>query len=325
MPRRYLNELTDGDAVDETFLLADKQLRANRNANLYLLATLRDKTGVMSGLMWNVSEEGLAHVNAGDFVRVKGKVQLYQGLLQMIVTHIHPIPVDGLDPLDFHPESGADVERLLGRMREILLSIDDPPLRTLMECFLTDEALLDDFCKAPAGVKTHHAYHGGLLEHVVNILETAWRIADLYPKIDANLLLAGIFLHDLGKVREMSYDTTFLYTDEGQLLGHLVIGVELLTRKIAEVERLTGQPFPQETALRLKHMIVSHHGSYEFGSPRLPMTPEAIALHHLDNLDAKVHEFTRSIEDDPNPQSNWTPYSPRLERKLYKGEKTSEA
>ena len=176
-----------------------------------------------------------------------------------------------------------------------------------------------DFCRAPAGVKAHHAYHGGLLEHVVNILETAHRIADLYPKLDVDLLLAGIFLHDIGKIREMSYDTTFVYTDEGQLLGHLILAVEMLDKKIEEVSRMTAEPFPEEIALRLKHMILSHHGTYEFGSPKLPMTPEAVALHHLDNLDAKVHEFTRSIEDDPNAQSNWTPYSPRLTRKLFKG------
>ena len=323
MVRRYLNQLADGEAVDEIFLLADQQLRANRNANRYLLAPLRDKTGVISGLMWNVSEDGLSHINAGEYVRVRGKVQLYQGMLQVIVTSIQPIPAEGLDPADFRPETSAEVEKLLARMREILLSMDQPHLRMLMDCFLADESVMDAFCRAPAGVKAHHAYHGGLLEHVVNILETAWRIADLYPRLDMNLLLAGIFLHDLGKVREMSCDPTFLYTDEGQLLGHMVIGVEMLTEKIGQVERLAGEAFPQETALRLKHMIISHHGSYEFGSPRLPMTPEAIALHHLDNLDAKVHEFTRSIEDDPNAQSNWTPYSPRLDRKLFKGERVA--
>jgi 3'-5' exoribonuclease len=189
-----------------------------------------------------------------------------------------------------------------------------------MECFLADEALMHDFVQAPAGIKAHHAYHGGLLEHVLNILETADRIEELYPKVDFDLLRAGIFLHDIGKIREMSYETTLGYTDEGQLLGHLTIAIEMLDDKIADVVRLTGEPFPKELALRLKHMILSHHGTYEFGSPRLPMTPEAIALHHLDNLDAKVHEFARSIQDDPNSGSNWTPYSPRLDRKLFKGE-----
>jgi 3'-5' exoribonuclease len=321
MSRQFVNLLRDGDAVDEVYLLADKQLRANRNANLYLLAQLRDRSGVISGLMWNVVEESMAPVQAGDFVRAKGKVQLYQGGLQIILTHVQPVPPGSFDLVDFEQSATESVEKMMSRLREILLAIDDPPLRTLMECFLVDDALMNAFSTAPAGVKTHHAYRGGLLEHVLNILETAVRIADLYPSIDLNLLLAGIFLHDLGKVREMSYDASFLYTDEGQLLGHILIAIEILNEKIKQVGEQTGEPFPEETALRLKHMIASHHGEYAFGSPKLPMTPEAIALCHLDNLDAKVHEFSRAIEDDPNGQSNWTPFSPRLDRKLYKGER----
>ena len=324
MSRQYLSALKDGDSVEEIFLLADKQLRANRNGNLYLLASLRDKTGLMSGLMWNVVEETVAHFNAGDFVKVKGRVQIHQGGLQMIVTQIHPVPPEGLDVDDFQPTATQDVERLMTRLREILLAIETPSLRTLMECFLIDEPLMQAFSRAPAGVKTHHAYHGGLLEHVLNILEAAYRIADLYPQIDRDLLLAGVFLHDIGKTREMSYETNFVYTDEGQLLGHLVIAVEMLTEKIKQVAELTGEPFPEETALRLKHMIASHHGSYEFGSPRLPMTPEAVALHHLDNLDAKVLEFSQTIEDDPNSQSHWTPFNARLGRKLFKGARGDE-
>jgi len=322
MPRRYVNQLSDGESVEEIFLLADKQLRANRNASLYLLANLRDRTGMINGLMWNMTETAAAPLNPGDFVKVKGKVQLYQGALQMILTHIYPISCEGIDTADFHATTSKNVEQMLARLKEILLSIREPNLRQLMECFLADNEIMRDVALAPAGIKAHHAYHGGLLEHVVNILETAQRIEDLYPRIDFNLLKAGIFLHDLGKIREMSYATTFSYTDEGQLLGHLTIAIELLDAKIAEVTRITDRPFPKETALRLKHMILSHHGAYEFGSPKLPMTPEAIALHHLDNLDAKVHEFARSIQDDPNSGSNWTPYSPRLDRKLFKGEST---
>jgi 3'-5' exoribonuclease len=320
MARRYIQEYRDGDSIDEIFLLADKQLRANRNANLYLLATLRDKSGQMNGLMWNVTEDSTTHIRAGEFVRVRGKVQLYQGSLQMILTEVRPVPPDGLDPEDFHPGAAVDVDSLLPRLKQFLLSVEPPALRTLMECFLIDDAFMHALCRAPAGVRAHHAYHGGLLEHVVNMLEVAHRIADLYPSLDIDLLLAGIFLHDIGKVRELGYDTALVYTDEGQLIGHLMIGVEMLDEKIAEAERLSGEPFPTETALRLKHMIVSHHGRPEYGAVKVPMTPEAIALHHLDSLDAKVHEFTRFIEDDPNAGSPWTPYLTRLDRKLYKGE-----
>lgn len=320
MARQFLKELKDGDSVDEIYLLSEKQLRANRQANLFLLATLRDRTGQVSGLMWNITEDSVADVQAGDYVKVRGKMQLFQGNMQMILTHIRPVPAEQMNPEDFEQRPNADVEALLKRLRELLLSIEIPQLRTLMECFLIDNALMDDLAKAAAGVKTHHAYRGGLLEHVVNMLETAKRIRDLYPAVNFDILLAGIFLHDLGKVREMSLDNAFVYTDEGQLLGHLIIGIEMLSEKIAEVERLTNETFPDELALRLKHMIASHHGSYEHGAVRLPMTPEAIALHHLDNLDAKVHEFARTIADDPNTGSTWTPFLQRIDRKLFKGQ-----
>ncbi|MFN0197742.1 MAG: 3'-5' exoribonuclease YhaM family protein [Planctomycetaceae bacterium] len=321
MTRQFVNELTDAQPVDEIYLLSDKQLRANRNASLYLSVDLRDRTGLINARMWNVTEESVAHIHLGDLVRVRGKVQLFQGTLQLILNYINSIERDGYDLEEFLPQSSRNTDQQLQQLREILLSIDDVMLRTLMECFLADEQILHGLSQAPAGVKTHHAYHGGLLEHVVNILQASQRIADLYPQINHNVLLVGIFLHDIGKIRELDYTSGFVYTDAGQLLGHLILGIEMLNDKIAEVEKQLGTEFPTELALRLKHMILSHHGSYEFGSPKLPMTPEAIALHHLDNLDAKVHEFSQTITEDPNPQSHWTPFSNRLDRKLFKGSK----
>src|SRR5207244_1101499 len=192
-------------------------------------------------------------------------------------------------------------------------------LRALAECFLMDEQFIRDFRQVPAGVRNHHAYLGGLLEHVVTLLDGAERVLPLYPGIDRDLLLMGIFLHDVGKVRELSYQRVFAYTDEGQLVGHLVIGVEMLNEKVVKVPDLTGVSFPIELLLRLKHMILSHHGTYEFGSPKLPMTPEAIALHYLDNFDAKVHSFTRDIRGDQNQESAWTPFNQSLQRRLFKG------
>ena len=168
----------------------------------------------------------------------------------MILTHIQPVPCEGIDPAEFRATTGKNIEQMLVRFKEILLAIDEPHLHALVECFLADEEMMRDFSMAPAGIKAHHAYHGGLLEHVLNILETANRIEDLYPRIDFNLLKVGIFLHDLGKIREMSYATAFAYTDEGQLLGHLTIAVELLDAKIAEVVGIMGEPFPKEMALR---------------------------------------------------------------------------
>jgi 3'-5' exoribonuclease len=319
MPRRFINTLSDGETVEEIFLIAEKQMRANRNAALYLLVELRDKTGSIGARMWNVTEEAVANVNAGDYVFVKGKVQLYQGALQMIISQVQPVPAERLDPSDFIKQSQRDVGQLTTRLREILQTITDPHIRALLDCFLIDESFMTAFTTAPAGMKAHHAFQGGLVEHVVNMLEIASRIHDLLNGVDRSLLLAGIFLHDLGKIRELNFESGCTYTDEGQLLGHLVIAVEMLTAKIAQTEKLLGEAFPVETALRLKHVILSHHGTYEFGSPKLPMTPEAIAVHLIDNLDAKVHEFARDIADDPNQQSSFTPFNARLDRKLFKG------
>lgn len=315
-----MKELRDGDSVNDVFLLADKQLRANRNANLYLLATLRDKTGVISGLMWNVTEELVQDVGIGDIVRVRGKVQVYQGGLQMIVAQIDPAPSSTYDLEDFRIEPQANAGPLLSRLRELLKSLQDPQLQALADCFMDDESLVNDLCIAPAGVKAHHAYHGGLIEHIVAMAEVADRICQLYPELNRDLLLLGVLLHDLGKIRELSWDPALAYTDEGQLLGHMNIANEILNEKLTELKvRLDGSEISAESVLRLKHMILSHHGTLEFGSARVPMTPEAVALHLIDNLDAKLHEFSRAIQDDMNGDSAWTPYSPRIERRLFKG------
>jgi 3'-5' exoribonuclease len=319
MQRQNVNDLGDGQSVDEVYLLTDKQLRANRNAETYLLAQLRDVSGQISGLLWNVREDVAAQVNAGELVRIRGRVQLYQGNLQIILTNIGPAHEGEFDPADFMPAGGADTEKLTERLNEILRGIADPSILALAIAFLDDAELMSQLSRSPAGVRLHHAWHGGLLEHVVNVLETANRIVDLYPTVDFDLLKIGIFLHDIGKVRELEYDSTFSYTHEGQLVGHLVQGVEMLNDRVRELESATGQPFPTETLLRIKHMIVSHHGTYEFGSPKLPMTPEAIALHYLDNLDAKINEFQSLIESDPNSDSIWTPYNSNLQRKIFKG------
>jgi 3'-5' exoribonuclease len=319
MPRRYVQELKDGDLVEEVYLVADKQLRANRNAALYLSLDLRDKTGVINARMWNVTEQTAAPIQTGGFVKVRGKVQLFQGVLQMIASHVEPVLADGLDAQEFQPQPLQNVEQLRTRLAEALSEVQDPRLNALMASFLSDDALMDELAKAPAGVKAHHAYHGGLLEHIVTLMDVARKVCEVYPELNADLMRCGVFLHDLGKIRELTGDAGLQYTDEGQLLGHLIIGVEMLSEKIRAVSAARNEPFPSELEWRLKHMILSHHGSYEFGSPKLPMTPEAVALHLIDNLDAKIYEFTRAIEEDPNSASHWTLFIPRLDRKIFKG------
>jgi 3'-5' exoribonuclease len=319
MSRQFVQHMADGQTIEEIYLVADKQLRANRNGNLYLQVDLHDRTGSINARLWNAGENLFRSFETGDFLRVKGKVQLFQGALQMILSHIESVPGDNVDLADFLPHTEHDISKLLERLHGTLRRMSNPHLRALVESFFMDDDFMRGFCRAPAGVRNHHAYIGGLLEHVVCLLDLADRVAPLYPELDRDLLLAGVFLHDVGKVRELSYSRAFIYSDEGQLIGHLVIGVEMLNEKAAKVPELTGEPFPPELLLRLKHMILSHHGTYEFGSPRLPMTPEAIALHSLDNFDAKVHSFTREIREDRNAASAWTPFNQALQRRLFKG------
>jgi 3'-5' exoribonuclease len=319
MSRSYVNLLSNGDSIDEIYLVADKQLRANKQGNLYLQLELRDKTGAVGARLWNASENLARVFEPGDHLRVKGKVQLFQGALQVILSHIEPVSGDTVEPSDFLPQTARDVGKLIAKLREILFGLSNPHLRALAECFLIDDEFVRKFTVAPAGVKNHHAYGSGLLEHVVTMLSVADRISDLYPEVDRELLLAGIFLHDIGKIDELSYDRSYGYTDEGQLVGHLVMGVAMLREKIKRAVALTDEPFPDELRLRLEHMIVSHHGTLEFGSAKVPMTPEAVALHHLDNLDAKVHLVTREIRDDPTRDASWTPFNPSLGRRLFKG------
>jgi 3'-5' exoribonuclease len=319
MPRRFIRDLTDGYEIDDVFLVADKQLRANRNGNLYLQIELRDRSGSISARMWNAGDHLFRSFDNSDFLLARGKVQLFQGALQVILSHIEKTEVEKIELGDFLPHTDQDVDKLFARLRGTMLKLGNPHLRALAEVFFMDEEFTRGFCQVPAGVRNHHAYLGGLLEHVVTLLDAAERVLPIYPDVDRDLLLMGVFLHDAGKVRELSYARDFSYTDEGQLVGHLVIGVEMLNEKAARVPDLTGEQFPRELLLRLKHMILSHHGSYEYGSPKLPMTPEAIALASLDNLDAKVHSFTREIRDDKNQTSSWTPFNQSLQRRLFKG------
>jgi 3'-5' exoribonuclease len=319
MARQYVDQLGAGDSVDGPYLVAEKQVRQNRQGAAYLALELRDRTGSIEARLWNSTAEQARAFEAGAYVQARGKVQSFQGALQVILTAVEPVEAGRIDPEEFLPPAVADVDGLYRRMRELLMGMHDPHLRALVEVFLADEVFRAKFLAAPAGVRKHHAYRGGLLEHVVTLLTAAHRIVDLYPGVDRDLLLTGIFLHDLGKIDELRYDHAFSYTDEGQLVGHLVMGVCLLRERIPRVAALLDEPFPEELRLRLEHMIVSHHGAYEFGSPKLPMTPEAIALHHLDSLDAKVHAFTRDIREASAGAGSWTPFDASLNRRLYRG------
>jgi 3'-5' exoribonuclease len=319
MSRRYVNQLGHQEPVDQVFLVSEKQLRPNRNGNLYLQMELSDRTGKINARMWNASEVIYRAFDNGDYIHVEGTTQLFQGAVQLIATRLERASPKEVDPDDFAPLRAVEVDKLVVRAGEILRSLTEPCLQNLAECFLMDEVFMSKLARAPAGIKNHHAYLGGLLEHVVNLMEVVLRVSPCYPQIDRNLLLMGAFLHDLGKIDELRYERDLTYSDEGQLIGHLVMAIGMLESKIDEAEKLSGETIPAETVLRLKHMIISHHGEYGYGSPKLPMTLEAVALYCLDNLDAKVNSFQQLLRDDPNVDSPWTAYYSNLDRKLFKG------
>lgn len=320
MTRLYVNQLGEREQINEVFLVADKQLRANRNGNLYLQMRLSDRTGSVTAMMWNATDANYASFENGDYLRIYGAGQIYNGTPQVIVNKFEKTPADQVNEEEFITLPASQVGEFFDRLTEILSDVADPNLNELAKSFLADEALMNQLKQAPAGIKNHHAYHGGLLEHIVSLMELALLVAPRYEDLNQDLLVLGAFLHDLGKVRELTYDRDLAYSDEGQLIGHLVIAVSMVEEKIAATQERTGNTFPHELALRLKHIVVSHHGEYEFGSPKLPMTLEAIAIHLLDNLDARMHSLGQLIRDDANTDSNWTPYLGHLSRKLFKGE-----
>lgn len=316
---RFINQLAEREQIDQIFLVADKQLRVNRNGNLFLQVRMTDKTGSLTGMVWNATESLDHTVTIGNYLRVQGTTQVHNGQLQMIITRLEPADPRHVDEADFVTVSSEDVDRLALRLAELLRGIKNSHLRSLVECFLTDEEFMAKFTSAPAGIKNHHAYKGGLLAHVVSLMEVCRVVAPLYPELDGDLLLTGAFLHDAGKTDELTYEREFGYSDEGQLIGHVVMIIGTVEAKAKEAAKLSGEEFPRELLLRLKHLIVSHHGEYQYGSPKLPMTLEAIALHLLDNLDAKLYSVAQIMKEDAASESNWTSFNQALGRKFYKG------
>lgn len=317
--RRFVNQLGERDNIDQVFLVADKQLRANRNGNLYLQLRLTDKTGSLTAMLWNANDSVFNSVETGNYLRVAGTTQVYNGQLQMIVTRIEPTDPRQIDEQDFVTVSSEEIDKLAQRLTELLREMRNVHLRNLAECFLADEEFMGKLMTAPAGIKNHHAYRGGLLAHIVSLMEVCRVVAPLYPELDADLLRMGAFLHDAGKTDELTYDREFGYSDAGQLIGHVVMVLSTVEDKISESEQMAGEKFPEELTLRLKHIIVSHHGEYEYGSPKLPMTLEAITLHLLDNLDAKLYSVAQIMKEDAGGESAWTSYNQSLGRKFFKG------
>lgn len=318
-PRRYVNQLQAGELVeDQVFLIDSKDLRTTNNGSLYIHCILRDKTGQLLSRIWQATEAMYEQIPEGGFLHFKGRVENYKGSMQFIIDAMRPCDTSAIDLSDFMPRTEEDIDVMFEQVKHGLRSIKNPALLKLMKQFVCDDALMARFRKAPAATQMHHAYIGGLLEHTRNVLELALLVIPRYPEVSLDLVLAGVFLHDIGKTAELVYDTSFQYSDRGQLIGHIVQCTIWIEEKVKAVEAETGEPFPVEIKNTLQHIILAHHGTYEFGSPKLPATPEAIAIHHLDNLDAKLNMYLGRIKNDPDQASDWTEYVRGLDTKIYK-------
>ena len=251
--------------VEDVFLVREKIMALAKNGKPYMTVKLMDRTGEVEGRIWDRVEEFDNRFRRDDFLRIRGKASLYLGKMQVVVQDLETVPETEVDLGEFLPVSERSREEMLAAFREQVAGVLDPDYRKLLEAFIGDESFLRKFSTAPAAKTMHHAYLGGLLEHSLAVAELAREIGSRYAGVDAELLVAGALLHDIGKTKELAYLRSFEYTDEGKLLGHIMIGVEMLNAKIREVE-----PFPSEKAAILKHLILSHHGQYEFGSPKRP-------------------------------------------------------
>lgn len=314
-----VNELKPGQGVDQVFLIRNKQVRTARNGSRYFQAELCDATGTVPARMWDASEVLLEALGNTNFVRVRGRVELYREQPQLILASIRPAPKEEIDLERFIPHSPYDPEERLARLLDLTETIGNPHLRALLQAFFSDEEFLKQFKRCPAAVAYHHPTIGGLIEHTTSVAELAQLVCQQYPPLNRDMLLAGVLLHDIGKTRELAYEEAFTYTVHGELVGHVTSGVLMIEEKVR------GFPdFPAELLDELRHVILSHHGEYEFGSPKLPMTREALALHYLDNLDAKMEAITRALADEAAGDETWTERLQMLRRRFYRGSTPAE-
>jgi len=323
---RFIEALQPGEQIsDQVYLVSKKDLRTTTSGGLYIHLVFVDRTGQVLARIWNATQEQYDAIPEGGFLRVRGRTESYKGNLQFIVDGMQAADRTKFDVADFIPRTKCDIDEMWEKVLGILRTIKHPQLLALIKEFVKDDGIVSSFKKAPAAVQNHHAFVGGLLEHTLSVLELATRILgrtddsdNHYPQVSRDLVIAGIFLHDIGKTAELTYDTSFAYTNSGQLIGHITQAALWIDRKAGDVEAATGKPFPEDMQNLLTHIVLAHHGQYEFGSPRLPACPEAWMVHYLDNIDAKVNMALTAIADAKNAESDWTEWVKPLETRVFK-------
>ena len=316
MKSLYAADIRENQLVDAMFLVASKNHGVTKGGSSYLTLKLLDRSGEIEARVWDRADDLTRGFDKNDFVRVRGQATLFQGKIQIRVQDVIRVDESKVAAEDFLPKSANDPEAMLAELQGILRSMKNPYLLALAEACFADEELVRLLKQAPGAKTIHHPYLSGLLEHTLSLLKLILKVVENYRGVDIDLLLIGGFLHDIGKVYEFTFDRALDYTDAGQLLGHLVMEVELVTKKIDTIPE-----FPVELALLVKHMLVSHHGAYGFGSPKLPQTLEAVILHSLDDLDGKIQAIQNMPEKEPG--SKWTAFHRAYGRSFYKS-KTEE-
>ena len=301
----------ENQTITSLFVVAVKQVKSKKSGELYLSMVLADRSGQIQANMWDNVNDSLSTFEQDDFVKVKGVVHKYNGRWQLTVHKMRKLGDSEIDYSDYLPKTTKDVDQLWQTLRNYVDSFDNPWLKTLLHEFFRDETLVAAYKNAPAAKTLHHAFVGGLLDHVVSLLNVCDLASRNYPQVNRDLLLTGAFLHDIGKLHELTYQRSIAYTTKGQLLGHMIIELEMLHDKIKFVPG-----FPDELKILLEHLIISHHGEYEYGSPKLPMFPEALMLHYLDDLDSKMESMRAQFEREAELDTPWTSYNPSLARPL---------
>jgi 3'-5' exoribonuclease len=316
MKSHYVSDLQDGQAITSLFMVGVKEIRTSqRSGKSWLELVLRDRTGSIPAKMWDNFEALAKTFEADDVVQIRGRVKLYNGQKEMTLEQIVPAAVRDYDLSDFLAHTKHDIEQLYRDLSAAIAAVKNPWIKRLLESVINDPAIVPKLKRAPAAMSMHHAFVGGLLEHTVSLISLGRAVAEHYPELDADVLLAGIVLHDIGKIDELSYDRATNYTTAGRLLGHITIGTLLVREKIKAIPG-----FPEPLAILIEHLILSHHGTYEFGSPSLPQTREAIALHFLDDMDSKMAAMRATLEGASGGEE-WTERNPALHRALLRTDK----
>ena len=318
MKEFYVRDSTqfENKNIVTSFVVSSKQIKAKKNGDPYLALTLMDRTGQIEAKMWDNVTEVLEAFDQDDVIKVKGLINKYNNRWQLTIHKVRRMEESEVEYADYLPKTTKDVNELWKTLAEFVASMQDEHLRTLLESFMADPEIATAYRNAPAAKTLHHAFIGGLLDHVVSLFRSCNLMVQNYPQVNRDLLFCGAFLHDIGKIHELAYSRSFSYTTEGQLLGHMIIELEMLHKKIALIDG-----FPAEKKILIEHLIISHHGHYEFGSPKLPMFPEALLLHYLDDLDSKMESMRAQFEREAGQESAWAGYNPSLARPLLNTQK----